>query len=370
MRRTHSLVGAMVMVGAMSATPASAGGPRAVLDVTYTPAARKPVGFGLAVDVRSQPLVGRRSTGTSSRTQFVPGLYLGGGGRLQVFLDGTVQASLHPIVGTPILGHYDGCGIYLQDKLNVDLRPGLALRSRGGPALSLGGQIDGGSDTISGRMAIDSQVPLNRTPRRAARAPAGPVQGTSLTFGAGVRVGGTSLCVVGRPLRDADDDDTITLPDAPDDALPPLAARWLEQAREEHAAVAAFLRLAGELESIGAPDALVQAAHEAAHDEAIHAALCLGRAVAHAGRPLTLAPLCVPIRDLGDRASALATLARESWEDGAVNEGRAALDALVQAREAVDAADRSVHARIAVEEAHHARLGAAITRWCEAAYAA
>src|SRR5690348_13153977 len=71
---------------------------------------------------------------------------------------------------------------------------------------------------------------------------------------------------------------------AADDLRGPLAAWWRENARSEHASVAAFARLVLELIGLGAPARLIEAANRDAMDEIRHANLCFSIARAFDGR--------------------------------------------------------------------------------------
>lgn len=189
----------------------------------------------------------------------------------------------------------------------------------------------------------------------------------------------TDTAIEGRPLRDAHGD--CVRPAVADlgparpsalaraaAALDPitrraLAAAWLDSARDEHAAIAAFARLARHLETRRAPPALAVAARRAAADEVRHARGAFAIASALAGRRLV--PVAPPV-PVGPPPS-LARLAAESHLDGARNEGRAAAAAALAAADArVPAIARHLRA-VAAEEARHAGLGAAIAAWAAAA---
>lgn len=340
---------ATILVGALVATPAEAAPRvRAGIDLSLTFGASRPFGIGLSTDV-SVPAFDEQT-----------GLMIGGGTRFDVFPGSGVQWVLEPLVGAGLLPNPSSCEF--SPRFVFDVRPGLALRSRGGPAMTFATSAQF-SQTLGGQVRFGGAVPLAASPRREARADLGMIQDLTLTVGPHL----TSLdtCIVGRPLRE---DGEMVLAEAEGATHSSvLAADWLEQAREEHAAVAAFLRLAAELEALGAPDALVQACRASAAEEAVHARLCLQRAAEHAGAPAVLDELVTAPRAFASRAEALATLAHESWHDGFVNEGRAAEVARQAAQRATDPADRAVHLRIAREEAVHAELGARITAWCLAA---
>jgi hypothetical protein len=124
-------------------------------------------------------------------------------------------------------------------------------------------------------------------------------------------------------------------------------ARWIAEARVEYASIESFLRLADDLDTLGAPASLVARAVVAAEEERRHAETCLE--LAGGGLSLADAAPRRPRRRV-DRAR----LAHEALVDGVYGEGRAALEI---AREAL-ATKSAALARIASEEAAHARLSA------------
>lgn len=190
--------------------------------------------------------------------------------------------------------------------------------------------------------------------------------------------GPTGQAVEGRPLRAADGSTvrpaTVDLGPArastlthaaaelPTPMRRALAAAWLETARDEHASIAAFARLARHLAAHRAPATLVAAAHRAAADEVRHARGAFAIASALTGRRLV--PLTRPVAI--DPAPSLARMAVESHRDGERNEGRAAAGAALAASAARLPAIRHLLLTIAVEEAAHARLGAAVAEWAAA----
>ena len=291
----------VMTVAALTASPAVAGEHlRVGIEVSWTPDARRPLGVGASVDLSttaSEPATKGGLTGQ---------LMLGGGLRLDVFTDGAIQAGIEPIVGSTAILDERSCFNQYRPLLLGDVRPGVLIRTHGGPALSFAGRLAGGPMPLSLDTRVGAAIALTKDPKRPARVP-GLFQDPTLAFGVGLASDLQSGCwVEGRPLRD---DGRITLADADDPPLDALAADWLHQAREEHAAVAAFLRLAAELELLGGPTHLVRACQQAAADEAVHARICLERAATHAGRTLHIAPLTTHARDLGPRLLALRTLA-------------------------------------------------------------
>ena len=352
----------LLTVAALTATPALAGETRVAptLEISYTPDAIRPWGVGAAIDLRS-------STYVSKTWEPHAGVSI----RVDVFTDGSVQASLEPLFGVaPVPPDYCNFG---DPMLFAEVRPGLALRTRGGPGMYLGGAVAGSpGGNFWTALRGGAILPFSKTPQQQPRSRYGRFQDSTLSVG----VGGTGSVVrchsfgpiAGRPLRD--DHTQHLLPDASD--APPLAsaATWLERAREEHAAVAAFLRLAAELEAVHAPDVLIADARRAAEEEVEHARLCLQRAADLSGQTLHLDQISTRPRDLGSRPDALRTLLVESFEDGVLNEGAAAVQAFVEAHSASDPTDRVVQARIATEELGHARLAGRIVAWCQGELAA
>mgnify|MGYP002831852273 CR=1 FL=1 len=346
----------LLTVAALTATPALAGETRVAptLEISYTPDAIRPWGVGAAIDLRS-------STYVSKTWEPHAGVSI----RVDVFTDGSVQASLEPLFGVaPVPPDYCNFG---DPMLFAEVRPGLALRTRGGPGMYLGGAVAGSpGGNFWTALRGGAILPFSKTPRQQPRSRYGRFQDSTLSFGLGPSLGDSS-CVVGRPLRH---EDHHLLPDASDDVLADVASTWLQRAREEHAAVAAFLRLAAELDAVDAPADLIAATLRAADEEVAHARLCLQRAADLSGQTLHLDEISTCARDLGPRADALRTLLVESWEDGVLNEGAAAAQALDEACSAPDPADRLVQARIAREELGHAALAARIVTWCSEALAA
>ena len=135
---------------------------------------------------------------------------------------------------------------------------------------------------------------------------------------------------------------------------------FVSSAQYEYSSVWTFLRLAAELAAVGAPEALIVAALDAADDEVRHAELC-----AEAAGGLELAPLPLAAarpRFTARSPQALAVLAVEAWSEGCLNEGAAAEEARLAAAEASGPA-ASMLTRIARDEAGHAELSWAVLSW-------
>jgi hypothetical protein len=157
------------------------------------------------------------------------------------------------------------------------------------------------------------------------------------------------------------------------DALEPdtrrrLAAAWAEDARHEHASIAAFAQHALELLALAAPASLIVEVHAAMRDEIEHARRCFGLASVYAERPigpseLELAALTrrAPL-DPRDPGSAI-TVALELFEGGCLNETFAALEAARAAELAEDPVVIDLLVQIADDEARHAALAWRTLAW-------
>lgn len=145
-----------------------------------------------------------------------------------------------------------------------------------------------------------------------------------------------------------------------------LAEKWLRDAREEHASIAAFATLANDLLALGAPPELIAGAHRAALDEIEHARACFRVASAYAG--CALGPGELPEASAKSGASVrgelLLRVAIESALDGWIGEGMAARIAADASERARDPVLRSLLARIAEDEARHAELGRDVLEHC------
>lgn len=134
---------------------------------------------------------------------------------------------------------------------------------------------------------------------------------------------------------------------------------WLQAALDEHASIAAFVKLHAELTWLGAPARLLRATLRAARDEERHARLCFSIASAYLGcavGPGTLPTLAVA-------RPTFSRLAREALVDGCFGEGLASELAERRARHATDPVIRSALTRIARDEARHAELAWQTLAW-------
>ncbi|WP_437744239.1 hypothetical protein WME73_03960 [Sorangium sp. So ce302] len=197
-------------------------------------------------------------------------------------------------------------------------------------------------------------------------------------FGMGVRAnrpfGERSHAIDGRPLRTADG---VVLP--PVLGLGPAASRparldratraalagaWLDSARAECGSIPAFLALARDLATVGAPASLVARALAGLGDEVRHTARCSEIASALAGWRLRPALLPPPAARDADRQAALVRMAIEAWHDGCLGEGAAAARARRSLAGARDEGVRAALGEIARDEALHAELGWRVLAYC------
>jgi hypothetical protein len=139
-----------------------------------------------------------------------------------------------------------------------------------------------------------------------------------------------------------------------------LAAAWLADALDEHAAVAAFARFTLQLLSLGAPPELLRAAHRASLDEVAHAELCFGLASAYADRPLSAGPL--DTTDAVTRANR-ETAVLDTIREGCIGETINAMVLLTAADRCADPVVTNVLQRIATDEMRHAGLAWRFVRW-------
>jgi len=135
-----------------------------------------------------------------------------------------------------------------------------------------------------------------------------------------------------------------------------LGAFLAESALAEATSVTAFVALAAELSSFGAPADLVERCKAAAVDEVVHARL-LGAAAAARGASVPRATFTSTPR------RTLLRFAVENAVEGCVNETWATVVAAHQSVHAEDASLRAIYRRIARDEARHAELAWALHAW-------
>ena len=151
---------------------------------------------------------------------------------------------------------------------------------------------------------------------------------------------------------------SIALPRNPADREAALA-RWVADARAEHASVAAFARLTLDLLAHAAPASLITDVSAAMMDEVRHATDAFAIASALAGEPLTAGPL--PLRT--DATPTLVELAVATALEGGVGETIAAATAAARLAVATDPTVRAALARVVEEETAHAALAWRIVDW-------
>lgn len=165
--------------------------------------------------------------------------------------------------------------------------------------------------------------------------------------------------------------------DRPDSAIDPvLRARlgelWVEDARMEHASIAAFERATLELMAMAAPPELLGEIQLAAADEVVHAQRCFGLAARFSGQqrepgPLTsLEPRVIGLANDASPEQARADwirLAIDTFVEGCVGETIATLTARRAMRRCEDPASRATLEQIVDDEGRHAGLAWRTIRW-------
>jgi hypothetical protein len=146
-------------------------------------------------------------------------------------------------------------------------------------------------------------------------------------------------------------------PRAPVEASDHAGAFFAAMAHVEAAAVAGFVELAGALAAHGAPPSLIDAARDAAGDEARHARVA--EALARRFGVVTLPPVEIDAVD----APSLETLALANAREGCVLETYGAVVTQWQAATARDRTIRRAFVNIARDELRHAELAFAVARW-------
>lgn len=135
-----------------------------------------------------------------------------------------------------------------------------------------------------------------------------------------------------------------------------LFAHWAKEASAEGASIPAFLMLARDLRRASAPTNLVQAALQAAREEAVHTRMCAARAAEHAAVEVSAEiPMVFDGADENPQ-SLLERLVLEAFWDGCLEEGAAAALARRNAQQAGDAETRLALQTIARDEQGHAEL--------------
>jgi len=147
------------------------------------------------------------------------------------------------------------------------------------------------------------------------------------------------------------------LSSAPRDRGSSALGDWLSRcAHLEAASVAAFERLAHELEALGAPASLLAEAQRAAKDEVRHAKVVGALARARGGEPVA-----ARVTPLGSRS--LEAVALENAVEGCARETFGALVGAYQAKHAEDPEIAAAMREIAADEARHAALSWKVHAW-------
>ena len=178
-------------------------------------------------------------------------------------------------------------------------------------------------------------------------------------------------CVPGRPLRDEEGRVQRAQVNSCGEldglhSLHVAADIWRDRAGAEWNSISAFLDLAAQLQSVGAPQHLILRAEQAAHDELHHTQLAAAMAQELGHGELTFAPLkqARPLTQ-GTRL-AVQRLAVESWLDGCINEGIAAHIARKEAALSTNPIVKQTLTTIAADEQAHAQLAWDVLHFCVA----
>lgn len=139
-----------------------------------------------------------------------------------------------------------------------------------------------------------------------------------------------------------------------------VAKAWRARAAAEHASVAAFGRVLGQLLALGAPAQLVAETQRAVRDEVLHARLCWTVAACCDDRELGAGELsCGRLNS----SVSLEELAVETYLGGCLAETFAAVEAAESARRVRSAALARVLEQIAEDEGRHAALAWRTVQW-------
>lgn len=138
--------------------------------------------------------------------------------------------------------------------------------------------------------------------------------------------------------------------------------RWLADAAMEHASIASFARFVLELEKVGAPARLVDAARRAGLDEIEHTRLCLAMASRCDRSRATFVPGELELAGITIRGR-LDLVAAAAADEACVGETYSTLSAWRRYDEETDAVARKTLAQIAFDEARHAELGWTFVAW-------
>lgn len=252
---------------------------------------------------------------------------------------------------------------------------GAVLGLRAGPMIALVDRkpIDHGGSQLVPTLSLEGFGGIGVSGEVAGK----PAAGAVLTLGVDFFSTLNLRIPSGRPLRDGDGEAVlpavrggnrwaaaahVDLEGTTAEERARAGARWLDDARMEHASIAAFAALALDLLAAGAAPELVERAHRAALDEARHARVCFGFASAYLERTVEPGPLATD--DAARTSASLERLALGALVDGALGEGGAAAILRARARVAREPAVALALRRIARDEARHAELGWDVLRFC------
>ncbi|MEZ4311520.1 MAG: hypothetical protein R3F14_26085 [Polyangiaceae bacterium] len=154
----------------------------------------------------------------------------------------------------------------------------------------------------------------------------------------------------------------LAAPPLPPETRTALAAAWREEARMEHASIAAFAKLSLELLALGAPPDLLAGAHQAAIEEVAHAQMAFALASSYAAEPVGPSPL-QQATSVGQEPITFARLVEETLMDGCAGETAAAVEAACAAETATDPSVIAALRTIADDESRHAELAFRILAW-------
>ena len=138
---------------------------------------------------------------------------------------------------------------------------------------------------------------------------------------------------------------------------------WANEASAECASIPAFLALARDLKKVGAPRSLVEAALQAAREEATHTKLCLALTNMQTDHAILTQTPDIPTSNDIDNEALLQRLTLEAFWDGCLAEGSAAIVARRSAAHTRDEATRLALQTITRDEANHAELAQLIVAY-------
>lgn len=138
---------------------------------------------------------------------------------------------------------------------------------------------------------------------------------------------------------------------------------WLHKAQAEWLSVPAFQQLIQDLAEVNAPRELILQARRAKRDEVQHTLLTAGISAMATGQSILVEAPSQTLRSPLDGVEGLARLAFESWTDGCLHEGLAALEVERQAADATEPRIKEVLSQVAEEEKTHEELAWNVIQW-------